>query len=67
MFDTDRRPTVTFPRIADFAFPKLAATAGDYDPFSQIDFDSLNLVYLTHETTLTAISSDRIRRLVHLQ
>jgi hypothetical protein len=56
-------PRKSFPRIPDLAeVSKLVLSAADYDPFSEVDFGSLNLVFLQHETTLTAITFDRIRK-----
>lgn len=56
---------VTFPRVPDLAltaYPRLTS-ALDFDPFADIDLNSYNMVFLTHETSgLTAISVDRIRR-----
>jgi hypothetical protein len=53
----------SFPRVPDLSeVSSLVLTATDYDPFSKVDFGSLNLVFLQHETTLTAITFDRIRK-----
>ena len=52
---------VSFPRIADdLQIPKLVASR--YDPLNEVDLASLNLVFFTHESTLTAITSDRLRK-----
>ncbi len=52
----------SFPRVSDRAYHRLVTSALDYDPYRHVDLDSLNLVYLTHEVRLTAITSDRIRK-----
>ena len=52
---------VFFPRVADdLMLPKIVANR--YDPMKDIDLASLNLVFFTHESTLTAITSDRLRK-----
>ena len=52
---------VFFPRVADdLLLPKIVANR--YDPMKDIDLASLNLVFFTHESTLTAITSDRLRK-----
>lgn len=62
-FNREAATVKTFPRIPDLSeTSKLVLTATDYDPFSEVDFGSLNLVFLQHETTLTAITFDRIRK-----
>lgn len=61
--DEEADYTKSFPRVPDLSeASKLVLTATDYDPFSEVDFGSLNLVFLQHETTLTAITFDRIRK-----
>jgi len=61
--DEEADDTKSFPRVPDLSeASKLVLTATDYDPFSEVDFGSLNLVFLQHETTLTAITFDRIRK-----
>jgi hypothetical protein len=53
----------TFPRIPDLTeTSRLVLTATDYDPFEEVDFGSLNMIFMQHETTLTAITFDRIRK-----
>jgi len=54
------RPNVS--RVADFAFPHRVLGALDYQPFHQFDLTSLNMVFLAHESTLTAITSNRIKQ-----
>ena len=55
--------SVNFPRILDgVRIPSRVSTALDYDPYADIDLKSLNLVFFAHESTLTAITSDRIRK-----
>ncbi len=57
--DTD---LLFFPRVADGVHqPSLLRSACRYDPFAHFDLNSLNLVFLAHEGSLTAISSVRIR------
>lgn len=54
---------VSLGRVMDgIRVPSLVSKAADYDPMSEIDLDSLNLVFFTHESSLTAITSDRIRK-----
>eukprot|EP00095_Tigriopus_kingsejongensis_P005896 maker-scaffold1366_size45417-snap-gene-0.7 protein:Tk05896 transcript:maker-scaffold1366_size45417-snap-gene-0.7-mRNA-1 annotation:"helicase domino-like" len=53
---------VSFPRISDLPHHRLVTSALDFDPFRHIDLNSYNLIFLTHESSLTAISSDRIRK-----
>ena len=61
--EAENNYTKSFPRVPDLSeASKLVLTATDYDPFSEVDFGSLNLVFLQHETTLTAITFDRIRK-----
>ena len=59
----DVRMALSFPRVADRQFwhPKFMR-AIEYDPLKNIDLSSLNMVYFDHEFTLTAITSDRIRK-----
>lgn len=60
--DTIRLPTC-FPRVLDnLELPRIVTRASQYEPLAHIDLASLNLVFLTHESTLTAITSDRIRK-----
>ena len=55
--------SLNFPRVIDdLKIPKLAASAAEYDPYAEVDLASLNLVFLAHEGTLTALTSDRIRK-----
>lgn len=59
MFNDDK----SFPRVPDLSeVSKLVLTATDYDPYAEVDLGSLNLVFMQHETTLTAITFDRIRK-----
>ncbi len=52
---------VGFPRVADaYHHHKRFRTMLDYDPFTHFDLTSLNLVFLAHESVLTAITSNRI-------
>jgi hypothetical protein len=54
---------LAFARVMDgVALPTLASKATNYDPLARIDLASLNLVFFTHESTLTALTSDRIRK-----
>ena len=60
---SDPNISLTFPRIADLQyFPHAIVHAIEYDPWKNIDLSSLNMVYFDHEFTLTAITSDRIRK-----
>ena len=54
---------LALPRVADQQYwhPKILH-AIEYDPWKNIDLSSLNMVYFDHEFTLTAITSDRIRK-----
>jgi hypothetical protein len=52
----------SFPRVADRSYHSLFTSALTYNPYRHVDLNSLNLVYLTHEVRLTAITSDRIRK-----
>ena len=59
--DEELQNIASFPRVADdLQLPKLVASK--YDPLHEIDLASLNLVFFTHESTLTAITSDRLRK-----
>ena len=50
---------LAFARVMDgVALPTLASKATNYDPLARIDLASLNLVFFTHESTLTALTSD---------
>ena len=61
--DDDQLSTLNFPRVMDrIHLPSRVFTAADYDPYADIDLKSLNLVFFAHESTLTAITSDRIRK-----
>ena len=55
--------SMSFPRVADHQYwhPRFLQ-AIEYDPLKHIDLSSLNMVYFDHEFTLTAITSDRIRK-----
>lgn len=55
--------SLSMARVIDgIVIPSRVANATSYDPLVHIDLDSLNLVFFTHESTLTAITSDRIRK-----
>lgn len=55
--------SLSMDRVIDgIRIPSCVARATSYDPMVHIDLDSLNLVFFTHESTLTAITSDRIRK-----
>ena len=55
--------TVNFPRVMDgVRIPTRVSSALDYDPYANVDLKSLNLVFFAHESSLTAITSDRIRK-----
>jgi hypothetical protein len=53
---------LNFPRIADMDFHRLVTGVLKYDPFKHFDLASLNLVFLAHESELTAITSNRIAK-----
>lgn len=53
---------MTVPRVADVWFHRLFIHALDYDPFRHFDLTKLNLVFLAHESVLTAITSNRIAK-----
>ena len=59
---SDESAAVCFPRVTDVEFHPLFASALEYNPYSMIDLNSLNFVYVTHEVRMTAIVSDRIRK-----
>ena len=60
-FATD--DSLSFSRIIDgLRIPYMVSKAANYDPMTEINLASLNLVFFTHESTLTAITSDRIRK-----
>ena len=65
IYSVTNEPTfsLVFPRVIDHQYwhPKFLH-AIEYDPWKQIDLSSLNMVYFDHEFTLTAITSDRIRK-----
>ena len=55
--------SLVFPRVIDHQYwHPIFLHAIEYDPWKQIDLSSLNMVYFDHEFTLTAITSDRIRK-----
>ena len=55
--------TLNFPRVMDgLKLPFMVSSATTYDPYADIDLKSLNLVFFAHESSLTAITSDRIRK-----
>ena len=55
--------SLVFPRVMDHQYwHPIFLHAIEYDPWKQIDLSSLNMVYFDHEFTLTAITSDRIRK-----
>ena len=61
--DTMLNEDKSFLRVPDLSeVSKLVLTATDYDPYAEVDLGSLNLVFMQHETTLTAITFDRIRK-----
>ena len=54
---------LSFCRIIDgLKIPYMVSKAANYNPMTEINLASLNLVFFTHESTLTAITSDRIRK-----
>lgn len=53
----------SFPRVPDLSETSpLVLAATDYNPFTKVDFGALNMIFMQHETTLTAITFDRIRK-----
>ena len=55
--------SLSFPLVIDHQYwHPMFLHAIEYDPWSHVDLSSLNMVYFDHEFTLTAITSDRIRK-----
>ncbi len=56
--------SVSVPRVSDSShFHPLFRRAAAYDPWRHFDLSSLNLVFLAHESALTAITSNCMSRL----
>jgi hypothetical protein len=59
--DTDE--SFATPRLADdLRIPSLVAKAREHDPWINFDLAALNFVFFTHESSLTAITYDRVRK-----
>ena len=57
----DERPQLRLPRVADdLSYSTKFCTITSYDPHKHIDLASLNMVFLAHESRLTALTSNRI-------
>lgn len=59
----EKDSSLSFCRVIDgLRIPYMVSKAANYNPMTEINLASLNLVFFTHESTLTAITSDRIRK-----